>query len=154
MTSTPNSAQWMSNIRMKEHVMEEDFKSLFLTIGENVHLWFYSSQLRKKTQLWLSSPPDSFTKYFHVICLFLPFPPSPSSVCVVVLLRARWKTLRTWSARRTRPGTVSRPLWRWGRPPPPRSEEPSPVRGHINTFEICSCSGSFEYLKKKKNPQH
>lgn len=57
------------------------------------------------------------------------------------LLRGRWRTLRTWSARRTPPGTASRPLWRWGRRPPPRSEEPSPVR----TFSwICVwvCFGS------------
>lgn len=68
------------------------------------------------------------------------------------LLRGRWRTLRTWSARRTPPGTASRPLWRWGRRPPPRSEEPSPVR----TFSwICVwvCFGSRRHRVPRPGTQ-
>lgn len=36
-----------------------------------------------------------------------------------------------WSARPTPPGTVSRRHWRWGRPPPQKSAEPSPVWRHL-----------------------
>ena len=68
----------------------------------------------------------------YKLSLILSFSSCSVCVCVAVLLRAHWKTLPIWSARRTQPGTASRPPWRWGRRLPPRSEEPSPVRAwHI-----------------------
>lgn len=61
--------------------------------------------------------------------------------CMSVLVRARWKMHRTWSAPHTQPGTVNRHHWRWEKRQPRRSEGLLQVMFSlfINTISFISC---------------
>lgn len=65
-----------------------------------------------------------FKKVTEIIAIFFP----------LVFPKVLSKMPPTWSAHHTQPGTASRHRWRWGRPPPQKSAEPSPVRAPASAF--------------------